>query len=69
MQISKQRLEDVKKEIAALKDKLQPLELRHNKDKERRDTIARLQKKKEDLQKKLELAEWKMDLAHAADIK
>ena len=69
MQISKSRLEEVKKEIAALKDKLHPLEMKHNKDKERRDEIARLQKKKKELQEKLEWAEMHQDLAMIADIR
>ena len=69
MQISQGRLGDVKKEIAALMDKLKPLEMKHNKEKQRRDDISRLQKKKEELLEKLERAEMTQNLPMVADIK
>lgn len=69
MQISKQRLEEVRKEIAALKDKLNPLEMRHSKDKARREEISRLQNKRKELLEKLEIAEMRRDSIIAADLR
>ena len=59
----------MQQEIAALKDKLQPLEMRYEKEKNRLDEIRRLQKKKEELDIKLQQAEMRMDLAMVADIR
>lgn len=69
LQVSKGRLDTVRQEIAALKDKLAPLEMRYNLEKSRLDEIRRLQKKKEELEVKLQQAEMRMDLAIVADIK
>ena len=69
MQVSKERLDQVRQEIAALKDKLRPLEMRYEMEKKRLDDIRALQKKKEELEIKLQQAEMRMDLAMAADIK
>lgn len=68
MQVSKERLDQVRQEIAALKDKLRPLEMRYEMEKKRLDDIRALQKK-EELEIKLQQAEMRMDLAMAADIK
>lgn len=68
MQISAKRLGEVKQEIAALKDKLHPLEMRHEKEKARRDEISRLQKKKKQLQEKLEVANRRNEMAQAAEL-
>lgn len=67
--MSKGRLDTVRQEIAGLKDKLAPLEMRYNLEKSRLDEIRRLQKKKEELEIKLQQAEMRMDLAIVADIK
>ena len=69
MQVSKERLEQVQQEIAALKEKLQPLEMRYESEKKRLDDLRSLQKKREELEQKLQLAEMRQDLAIAADIK
>ena len=69
MQVSKERLDQVRQEIAALKDKLRPLEMRYEMEKKRLDDIRALQKKKEELEIKLQQAEMRMDLAMVADIK
>jgi ATP-dependent Clp protease ATP-binding subunit ClpB len=59
----------VRRELADLKNKLQPLQMRYQQEKKRLDELHTLQKKKEDLQVKLEQAENRMDLAMVADIK
>lgn len=69
MQVSKGRLEAVRQEIAALRDKLRPLEMRYESEKGRLDELRALQKKKEELEVKLHQAEMRMDLAMVADIK
>ena len=68
-QVSQQRLEEVRKELADLQDKLQPLMLRYQQEKQRLEEIRQLQKKKEELLIKLQEAENRMDLAMVADIK
>ena len=68
-QVSQQRLEEVRKELAELQDKLQPLMLRYQQEKQRLEGIRQLQKKKEELLMKLQEAENRMDLAMVADIK
>ena len=68
-QVSQQRLEEVRKELADLQDKLQPLMLRYQQEKQRLEGIRQLQKKKEELLMKLQEAENRMDLAMVADIK
>ena len=69
LQVSQQRLEEVRKELADLQDKLQPLMLRYQQEKQRLEGIRQLQKKKEELLMKLQEAENRMDLAMVADIK
>ena len=69
MQVSKARLEEVRRELGGLADQLKPLPMRYRQEKQRLDALRDLQKKKEDLQIKLELAEQRRDLAFAADIK
>lgn len=66
---SQDRLQENKKELADLREKLQPLEMQHAKEKERLDELKRLANKREDLMRKLEEAERRMDLAMAADIR
>lgn len=69
VQVSKSRLQEVRKELGSLADQLKPLQMRYQAEKQRLDGMRDLQKKKEDLQVKLELAEQRRDLAMAADIK
>lgn len=69
MQVSVDRLAEVRKELAQLQDQLQPLQLRYQQEKARLNAVRELQQKKDDLQVKLEQAELRMDLAIAADIK
>lgn len=59
----------MRKELAALEDKLRPLQMRYSNEKARLDELRRLQQKREDLLQKLEQAENRMDLAMVADIK
>jgi ATP-dependent Clp protease ATP-binding subunit ClpB len=47
---SQERLDDVRKEVAALQDELQPLLSRYNKERGRLQELRRLRKKREDLQ-------------------
>lgn len=47
---SQERLDDVRKEVAALQDELQPLLSRYNKERARLQELRRLRKKREDLQ-------------------
>ena len=69
MQISQARLEEVQRELGALADKLQPLQLRYESEKERLDNLRSLQQKKEDLQVRLQQAENRLDTATVADIR
>lgn len=47
--ISKSRLQEVQKELAALEDQLRPLLLKYEKEKKRLDEIRRLQQKRQEL--------------------
>ncbi|KAK9810143.1 hypothetical protein WJX72_005514 [[Myrmecia] bisecta] len=67
--VSQERLKEVRKQIQDIQDKLQPLLMRYQKEKQRLDEIRALQMKKEELLVKLEQAENRMDLAMAADIR
>jgi ATP-dependent Clp protease ATP-binding subunit ClpB len=67
--VSQQRLKEVRQELGEIKDSLKPLQMRYESEKSRLDEIKRLQKKKEELQIRLEQAENRMDLAMVADIK
>jgi ATP-dependent Clp protease ATP-binding subunit ClpB len=66
---SVERLAEVRRERGELQDKLQPLVMRYQAEKDRLDEIKALQKKKESLQIRLEQAQNRMDLAMVADIK
>lgn len=66
---SKERLQEVKKQLSELQDQLSPLLMRYQTEKARLDEIKGLQKKKEELQIRLEQAQNRMDLAMVADIK
>lgn len=66
---SRERLVDVKLELAQLAETLAPLQMRYKQEKERLDEIRRLQQKKQELAVALEQAENRGDLARIADIK
>ena len=59
----------MRKELAALKEQLQPLMMRYQAEKARLQEIRALQTKKEELEIKLKQAEQRLDLAMVADIK
>ena len=63
------RLDEVRKELADLRNQLQPLQAKYAAEKERLDRLRTLQKKKDDLLVKLDAAEARFDHAVAADIK
>jgi ATP-dependent Clp protease ATP-binding subunit ClpB len=66
---SKDRVEVVRKELGEIRDALRPLQMRYESEKTRLDEIKALQKKKEELQIRLEQAENRYDLAMVADIR
>ncbi|XP_072966532.1 chaperone protein ClpB1 [Typha angustifolia] len=66
---SKARLVEVRKELDDLRDKLQPLKMKYQKEKERVDEIRRLKQRREELQFTLQEAERRMDLARVADLR
>jgi ATP-dependent Clp protease ATP-binding subunit ClpB len=63
------RLDEVRKELADLRNRLQPMQAKYQAEKERLDKLRALQKKRDDLLVKLDAAEARMDHAVAADIK
>jgi ATP-dependent Clp protease ATP-binding subunit ClpB len=67
--VSQERVAEVRKEIGEIRDALRPLQMRYESEKGRLDEIKALQKKKEELQIRLEQAENRMDLAMVADIR
>ena len=67
--VSQERVAEVRKEIGEIQDALKPLQMRYESEKGRLDEIKALQKKKEELQIRLEQAENRMDLAMVADIR
>uniref|UniRef100_A0A0D6QTS3 Clp R domain-containing protein n=1 Tax=Araucaria cunninghamii TaxID=56994 RepID=A0A0D6QTS3_ARACU len=66
---SKARLVEVRNELDNLKDKLHPLKMKYQKEKERVDEIRRLKQKREELLFSLQEAERRYDLARVADIR
>lgn len=66
---SKARLVEVKRELDDLRDKLQPLMMKYNKEKERIDELRRLKQKRDELLYTLQEAERRYDLARAADLR
>lgn len=64
--LSAARLSEVQKELAALEDQLSPLLMKYKQEKERLDTIRRLQNKRQELLVALEMAEQRQDLARIA---
>lgn len=66
---SKERLGEVQRELGELGDKLKPLQMRYSHEKAMLDELKSLGKKKEELQKRLELAEIRGHLDIIADIK
>lgn len=67
--LSVARRADVQKELAALEDSLSPLLLKYKAEKERLDTIRRLQNKRQELIVALEMAEQRQDLARIAGMR
>lgn len=67
--ISKARLEEVRRELAALQEALAPLQMTYQQEKERLDKIRHLQEKREELLVNMSLAEQRGDLARIADLK
>ena len=63
------RAGEVREELAALKDQLQPLLLRYKREKGRVDELRRLQQKREEVLIGIQEAEARMDLARVADLK
>ena len=59
----------VRKELDDLRDKLQPLQMKYHKEKERIDEIRKMKQRREDMLFSLQEAERRMDLARVADIK
>lgn len=59
-------MSEVQKELAALEDQLSPLLMKYKQEKERLDTIRRLQNKRQELLVALEMAEQRQDLARIA---
>ena len=66
---SLERMSEVRRELSELQDTLKPLQMRYQAEKMVLDEIKALQKKKEELQIRLQQAETRMDLAMVADIK
>lgn len=64
--LSAVRLSEVQKELASLEDQLSPLLMKYKQEKERLDTIRRLQNKRQELLVALEMAEQRQDLARIA---
>ncbi|KAM7270863.1 hypothetical protein ACFE04_030077 [Oxalis oulophora] len=59
----------VRKELDDLRDKLQPLQMKYRKEKERIEEIRKLKQKREELLIALQEAERRYDLARAADLR
>ncbi|KAM7268051.1 hypothetical protein ACFE04_010217 [Oxalis oulophora] len=66
---SKARFVEVRKELDDLRDKLQPLQMKYRKEKERIEEIRKLKQKREELLIALQEAERRYDLARAADLR
>lgn len=69
MQPSKQRLAQVKSELDEIKEQLQPLKLKYEKEKGRVTQVQEMKKKLEQLKAKMYSAERAHDLGTAADYK
>eukprot|EP00897_Mesotaenium_endlicherianum_P002584 jgi/Mesen1/2353/ME000156S01498 len=63
------RLQEVGQELRELRERLQPLQMRYQREKERVDELRRLKQRREDLQVALQDAERRMDLARVADLR
>ncbi|GKA91899.1 chaperone protein ClpB1 [Tanacetum coccineum] len=66
---SKARVVEVSKELDDLREKLRPLTMKYNKEKERTDEIRRLKQKREELMVALQEAERRTDIVRAADLR
>ncbi|CAI5929116.1 unnamed protein product [Closterium sp. NIES-64] len=63
------RAGEVRAQLGELRDKLQPLQMRYRREKERVDELRRLQRKREEVLVAVQEAEARMDLARVADLK
>ena len=68
-QASKERLEEVRRELRDIEERLKPLELRYSAEHGTLEELRALQRKRDELKVKLQEAENRMDLAMVADIK
>ncbi|CAI5981145.1 unnamed protein product [Closterium sp. NIES-64] len=66
---SKMRAAEVREQLGALREELQPLQMRYRREKERVDELRRLQHKREEVLVAVHEAEARMDLARVADLK
>ncbi|GJP29195.1 hypothetical protein CLOM_g19137 [Closterium sp. NIES-68] len=66
---SKVRADEVRAQLGALREQLQPLQLRYRREKARVDELRRLQRKREEVLVAVQEAEARMDLARVADLK
>ena len=69
LQTSKERLEEVRKELRDIEEQLKPLELRYSAEHKTLEELRALQRKRDELKVKLQEAENRLDLAMVADIK
>ena len=69
MQASKERLEDVRRELREIEEALKPRELRYQAEHTTLEELRALQRKRDELKVKLAEAENRLDLAMVADIK
>ena len=69
LQASKERLEDVRRELREIEEALKPQELRYQAEHNTLEELRALQRKRDELKVKLAEAENRLDLAMVADIK
>ena len=69
LQASKERLEDVRRELREIEEALKPRELRYQAEHNTLEELRALQRKRDELKVKLAEAENRLDLAMVADIK
>ena len=69
LQASKERLEDVRRELREIEEALKPRELRYQAEHTTLEELRALQRKRDELKVKLAEAENRLDLAMVADIK
>ena len=69
MQASKERLDEVRRELRDIEERLKPQELRYQAEHGTLEELRGLQRKRDELKVKLAEAENRLDLAMVADIK